>query len=154
MFFYRKENALSPELCKSFIDSFEASEDKRPGVSYGPDGTASTGAKKSTDITFHPQYRNHPVWGTLLGSLVDVLERGLRDYRDRHSLAFSNLDPLQISSLFNLQRYDPGEGFYGWHCERATNRCNTRYLVWILYLNTITDRGETEFYYQHHLQEK
>lgn len=152
MFIYRKENALSPQLCKSFIDTFEASNEKRPGVLYGPDGSSSTDSKKSTDITFDPRYLQHPNWGPLLGDLVSILEKGQRDYTDRHSLAFSKLDPLQISPLFNMQRYEPGEGFHGWHCERASNKYSSRTLVWAIYLNTVTDRGETEFYYQHHFE--
>jgi hypothetical protein len=83
---------------------------------------------------------------------VSILEKSQRDYIDRHSLAFSKLDPLQISPLFNMQRYEPGEGFHGWHCERASNKYSSRTLVWAIYLNTVTDRGETEFYYQHHFE--
>ena len=30
MFIYRKEGALSPELCNSFIETFEASDEKKP----------------------------------------------------------------------------------------------------------------------------
>lgn len=152
MFLYQKNNALSQPLCKAFIEAFEASDEKQPGVLYGPDGSSSVSGKKSTDITFDPRYLLDPVWGPLLSELVGILEKAQRDYLDRHSLAFSKLDPLQISPLFNMQRYEPGEGFYGWHCERATNRYSNRFLVWAVYLNTVTDRGETEFYYQHHFE--
>ena len=41
MFIYRKEGALSSELCNSFIETFEASDDKYPGVLYGPEGHSS-----------------------------------------------------------------------------------------------------------------
>lgn len=152
MFIYRKENALPPQLCKAFIETFEASDEKRPGVLYGPDGSSSTDSKKSTDITFDPRYLQHSTWGPLLTEVVGVIEKGQRDYIDRHSLAMSKIDPFQISPLFNMQKYEPGEGFYGWHCERASNKYGSRVLVWILYLNTVTDRGETEFHYQHHFE--
>jgi hypothetical protein len=152
MFIYRKENALSPQLCKDFINTFELSDDKQPGILYGANGNSSTDGKKSTDITFNPKYLQHNQWGSKLIQLVEVLEKGYRDYTDRHSLAFSNLDSLEISPLFNMQRYEPGEGFYGWHCERASNMFNDRFLVWMIYLNTVIDRGETEFYYQHHFE--
>jgi len=152
MFIYRKENALPPQLCKAFIETFEASDEKRPGVLYGPDGSSSTDSKKSTDITFDPRYLQHSTWGPLLTEVVGVIEKGQRDYIDRHSLAMSKMDPFQISPLFNMQKYEPGEGFYGWHCERASNKYGSRVLVWILYLNTVTDRGETEFHYQHHFE--
>ena len=32
MFVYSKERALSPELCDSFIEKFESSDEKRAGV--------------------------------------------------------------------------------------------------------------------------
>jgi hypothetical protein len=38
MFLYSKEGALSPELCNSFIETFEASDEKKPGVLYGANG--------------------------------------------------------------------------------------------------------------------
>jgi hypothetical protein len=64
----------------------------------------------------------------------------------------SKMDPCEISPLFNMQKYEPTEGFFGWHCERATIKYSRRLLVWAIYLNTVTDRGETEFYYQHHFE--
>lgn len=152
MFIYRRENALSSELCKAFIDAFETSDEKKPGVLYGPDGSSSNGDKKSTDITFDPRYLNHQVWGPLLDKLIQVLAKGQSDYSDRHSLALSKLDPFEISALFNLQRYEPGQGFHGWHCERASIPYSSRVLVWMIYLNTVKDRGETEFFYQHHFE--
>lgn len=152
MFIYRRENTLSSELCKAFIDTFEASDEKRPGVLYGPDGSSSTGDKKSTDITFDPGYLQHQIWGPLLEQLVVILQKNQSNYIDRHSLAFSKLDPFDISPLFNMQRYEPGQGFYGWHCERASIPYCNRVLVWMVYLNTVRDRGETEFYYQHHFE--
>lgn len=152
MFLYTKENALTSELCKAFIDTFELSDEKRPGILYGPDGSSSTDSKKSTDITFNPTYLKHPQWGSLLHTLVPVLQKGQLDYLNRHQLAMSKLDPFELSPLFNMQRYEPGEGFFGWHCERASLRYSSRVLVWIVYLNTVTDRGETEFHYQHHFE--
>jgi hypothetical protein len=152
MFLYRKKNALSSKLCKAFIKTFEASEEKRPGILYGSNGPSSIEGKKSTDITFNPTYLEHKNWGPLLNQLIPILQKGQSDYIDRHSLAFSKLDPFDISPLFNMQKYEPGEGFYNWHCERASLKYSNRILVWMVYLNTVTDRGETEFYYQHHFE--
>ena len=152
MFLYRKENALSSKLCKDFIDTFELSSEKYPGVLYGPDGVSSDSSKKSTDITFNPGYLKHENWGSLLQDLIPILEDGKYDYIDRHSIALSKVDPFELSSFFNLQRYQPGEGFFDWHCERASLKYSNRVLVWMIYLNTVTDKGETEFYYQQHLE--
>lgn len=50
----------------------------------------------------------------------------------------------------NIQYYAPKGGYYIWHNERA---CRdepfvSRHLVFMTYLNDVTDAGETEFYYQ------
>lgn len=152
MFLYSKEEALSPELCNLFINRFEASDEKRPGILYGPDGTSSTSSKKSTDITFNPRYLQHNIWGSMLSQLIPIIEKGKEDYILRHQLAMSKLDPFEMSPLFNMQKYEPSEAFFGYHCERASLQYSNRVLVWMIYLNTITDRGETEFYYQHHFE--
>jgi hypothetical protein len=152
MFLYTKENALTSELCNAFIDTFEISNEKKPGILYGPNGISSTGNKKSTDITFHPGYLQDTQWGPLLSQLIPIIQKGQQDYINRHQLAMSKVDAFDISPLFNMQRYEPEEGFYGWHCERASIEYSNRILVWMIYLNTITDRGETEFYYQHHFE--
>lgn len=153
MFLYKREGALSPELCRAFIETFEASNDKRPGLVYGPKGQGPDTGKKSTDITFNPGYLKNKDWGPLLQNLVDVLEKGKLDYVNRHKTAFDKLDPCQLSPQFNLQRYLPGEGFSSWHCERAGLKHSNRLLVWMVYLNDVTDRGETEFLYQHYFEE-
>jgi hypothetical protein len=151
-FIYSKKDVLSPELCNSFIETFETSDEKSPGVLYGPNGTSSTDSKKSTDITFHPGYLQHETWRDLLSQLVPIIQKGKEDYIIRHYLAMSKLDPFDMSPTFNMQRYEPNEGFYGYHCERASLKYGNRVLVWMVYLNTITDRGETEFYHQNHFE--
>lgn len=152
MFLYSKEKAISSELCKAFIDTFETSDLKRPGFLYSAGEYSSAGGKKSTDITFNPSHLQHPHWGPVLSEFIPIIEKGQADYMDRHALAMSKLDPLSISSEFNIQKYDPEEGFFEWHCERASIEYGNRFLVWMVYLNTVTDRGETEFYYQHHFE--
>lgn len=152
MFLYTKENALSSRLCRAFIDTFETSDLKHPGVLYGAGQFSSANGKKSTDITFNPSDLQHPQWGPLLSEFIPVIEKGQSDYMDRHSLALSKVDSFGISSEFNMQKYNPEEGFFDWHCERASIGYGNRILVWMVYLNTVTDRGETEFYYQHHFE--
>lgn len=152
MFLYTRENALSSRLCKAFIDAFEISDLKHPGLLYGAGEHSSTRGKKSTDITFNPSHLQHPQWGPLLSELIPVIEKGQFDYMDRHYTALSKVDTFSISSEFNMQKYNPEEGFSEWHCERGSINYNNRVLVWMIYLNTVLDRGETEFFYQHHFE--
>jgi hypothetical protein len=153
MFLYTKKNALSSELCNSFIQAFENSpQDQQSGVLYGPDGTSSSSGKQSTDISFNPEWLNKPIWGNLLNQLVSIINQSKLDYSLRFQTAFDKLDPIELGAVFNIQRYLPGEGFSTYHCERASLKHSNRVLVWMVYLNDVTDRGETEFYYQHHFE--
>lgn len=152
-FIYRKLDVLSPQACQDFINVFEASDLKRPGVLYGPEGLSAYEGKKSTDITFNPTFLDHQVWGPLLRQVVEILDRGKRDYKTRYQTAFDNLDDFNLDASINMQRYLPGEGFTSYHCERAGMSHSNRILVWMIYLNTVYDAGETEFYYQHHFEQ-
>jgi len=153
MFLYTRENALSPSVCRGLIDTFEQSDLKRPGVLYGEGQLGADERKKvSTDITFHPEMEKDPVWGELLQKVVSVVVKGVEDYKHRFDQAFSVLDGSMLAPLFNMQRYEPSEAFHGYHCERAGLKHSGRVLVWMIYLNTVTDRGETHFYYQNHFE--
>ena len=153
MFLYSKKNALSAELCNSFIQAFENSpQDQQSGVLYGPEGTSSSSGKNSTDISFTPDWLNKPIWGNLLNQLVPIINQNKSDYYLRFQTAFDKLDPIELGAVFNIQRYLPGEGFSSYHCERASLKHSNRVLVWMVYLNDVTDRGETEFFYQHHFE--
>lgn len=153
MFLYRKKRALSPEFCQNIINTFESSDLKQPGVLYGENGFDSEGSKKSTDISFHPGYLEDSTWGPLLKELIPIIEKGKADYMTRYWLGMERIDPFEINSFFNIQRYLPSEGFLGYHCERASLKHSNRILAWMIYLNDVTDAGETEFHYQHHFEE-
>ena len=153
MFLFTKPNALSKDLCRRFIETFESSEDKQsPGQIYKESSRAVPDVKKSTDISFTPNDLQDPKWGHLLHNLVPIVEGGLNDYIIRYEKGLTQTDPFRMSSVFNMQRYRPSEAFHGYHCERAGLKHSDRVLVWMVYLNDVTDRGETEFYYQRHFE--
>jgi hypothetical protein len=58
--------------------------------------------------------------------------------------------PWTATEPVNIQHYAPNEGFHSWHCERssAVPMYASRHLVFMTYLNTVSDQGETEWWYQ------
>ena len=58
----------------------------------------------------------------------------------------------QIQEGINLQYYPPGAGYPNLHCERASSTYPfvKRHLVFMTYLNTVTDEGGTHFHYQNY----
>jgi len=47
-----------------------------------------------------------------------------------------------------IQKTTPGKGYHLWHSENKSMRFRNRICVFSLYLNTVSDGGETEFLYQ------
>lgn len=58
--------------------------------------------------------------------------------------------PWMMTEPFNIQYYPAGGGFFTWHSERTTGSAPAvyRHLVFMTYLNTVEDGGETEFFHQ------
>ena len=71
---------------------------------------------------------------------------------DLYKEKYNHLDDLDEWAIqkpgVNFQRFYPNEGYKTWHCEVPCTESSQRVLVWMLYLNTLTDRGGTEFDYQ------
>jgi hypothetical protein len=86
----------------------------------------------------------------------EIVERYLTELQncvDEYCKKFNYCDsgaPWTIVEPFNIQHYKPGEGYKEWHTERSSGHFPfaSRHLVFMTYLNTVTDKGGTEFYHQ------
>lgn len=54
-----------------------------------------------------------------------------------------------IVKYIKIQRTLPGQGYHVWHAECHGRKDTDRILAFILYLNDVTQGGETEFLHQH-----
>lgn len=136
---------IDTEVCDKLIKIFESpssDKDKGPGTSgyeIKPD------RKKSTDLgIFWPEAikRNSTV-RDYLKNLAQVRDHYVHKYDDlTHGGYFVE------EHSFNIQKYAPNEGYFGWHCERDSYEDMQRCLVFMTYLNDVNDGGETEFKYQ------
>lgn len=153
MFLYTKPNALPKDICRNIIQTFEMSEERQQkGQVYTNNAEQNSNIKDSMDMSFIPEDLKDQKWGRLLSIIVDTVEKGVEDYKIRFKTGLTQVDPFRISQGFNIQRYRPSQAFHGYHCERAGIVHSERILVWMIYLNDVTDRGETEFYFQHHFE--
>ena len=133
--YYLKDVAL----CDEIINYHKNNEDKLVGktsIGYAPD------QKKSTDVIL--DYKSDTA-NKYLKELQVILDQYIIEYPFCNSYA-----PFSTVETINIQQYKPNEGYYAWHCERPNNVCpvRARHLVFMTYLNDITDNGETEFYHQ------
>ena len=137
---------IDKNLCDNLINFFEKDNTKTDGKTYG--GGSSTPkidkkVKDSTDLDI-AQYNQIPLIQNYLNNLGLVIEH----YKNKYVFSNENVLTWKISQSYNIQRYYPNQGFHKWHCERGNLHNGNRHLVFMTYLNDVTDGGETEWYYQ------
>tara|TARA_B100001996_G_scaffold10894_1_gene9143 strand:+ start:649 stop:1281 length:633 start_codon:yes stop_codon:yes gene_type:complete len=133
---------INPEVCDGLISFFNDSPNQRPGeIGRGVDEEF----KISTDVNVCPRNPDQRIQDYL-----DVLTNVCDLYCKKFEYATKMHSLWGLNTNFNVQKYNPGEGFYGWHSERTSIRDTVpyRHLVFMTYLNTVTDAGETEWYHQ------
>jgi hypothetical protein len=124
-------------ICDKVLEFYNSAENKNPGkVGKGIDLLV----KRSTDVSLvGPLYSEYDAF---LGNIVKL-------YVDKYPMV-NYYSPWKILEDINVQGYKPSEAFYSWHCERPRVHSPSvmRHMVFMTYLNDVTDGGETEFLHQ------
>ena len=68
-------------------------------------------------------------------------------YNERYGV-LQNVENHKMAQSIKIQKTLPSEGYHVWHCEHADLLSSRRLLLVMLYLNDISEGGETEFLYQ------
>lgn len=136
---------MDKEVCNNLIDWFENNPDRhKPGVT-GTINNITPEIKDSSDIAvFWPQdTKVHLPIHDYCSHMDDVLKL----YCDKWNV-LNQCGHFTMHPGFNIQKYNPTQGYHNWHCERADIDVSKRMLVFMTYLNDITEGGETAFLYQ------
>ena len=147
------ENVISPQTCKNLITLFEVNKDRQAkGVTSGGENPKH---KQDTEITIDYSFFGQKDWGPNLQEVISGLGTSLSEYKNKYSsqhgieyAGINAIDPWSLEKKFNFQRFLPGEGYKVWHCESPNVKYSQRVLVWMVYLNDVTDKGGTEFLHQ------
>ena len=128
------------KVCDNLILLFEKSLDKGPGkVGEG----ININKKLSTDLSIDP-LDDRPE----ITAYYEELNKVLENYKKKYKYSDQLHQPWGLIKPWNIQRYNPGEGFFALHCERSAPQTALRHLVFMTYLNDVTDKGQTEWYHQ------
>ena len=133
---------INEDVCDGLISFFEESDKKKPGsIGQG----VNEDFKISTDVTVIPRNPDSRIQD-YLKELANVC----KEYTLKYPWCSTNQDIWGLNTNFNIQKYKPSEGFFGWHTEKSTmsDLVGTRHLVFMTYLNTVNDGGETEWFHQ------
>ena len=165
------DNAVSPEVCKYFIDFFEK-EDKLGHTEKGRTGNKTN--KKviqctGINIKFNGvknEIYDLPEHLQMLSSCQDSIYKLFNNYIKSYDIVETLYTKLikNNKSVFKeeklwygemstgpiMYRYEPpDDGYHAWHQDWGSHPLsNGRMLVGTLYLNDVEEGGETEFLYQ------
>jgi hypothetical protein len=132
-------------LCDDIVACFNNEGiDKNPGFVY----TTGVGVNidKTKKDSVEASLDHYPY---LLVRYIEHLQKCIEVYTDKYEYA-KNYGVFRNTEEIKIQYYPPNGGFFVWHAERTSNLnpYGKRHLVFMTYLNDVTDGGETEFYYQ------
>ena len=136
---------IDPEVCDGVMDYYEQTPDKERGMVYAPDGSLiiKESSKKCTETGFYFNATD-----PRLSAYMDSLILCVDDYKRQYEALDHSVARWGWTEAINIQRYEPGEGYVKWHTERNCIMNHARLLVFMTYLNDVTDGGQTEWMYQ------
>jgi hypothetical protein len=128
-------------VCDALIEYFHTKPPLRGEYGLGNETIIDLDVKDSYDVRLEV--------GTLALNYFNNLQMVIDSYIEKYEE--SQKGPRWgIAESANIQHYLPGGGFKSWHFERSGNNIRelSRHLVFMTYLNDVTDSGGTEFKYQ------
>ena len=133
------DDALSHYQCQEIIKHFDKQDLIRG--SLGPNHILDLRRKSSWEVKGGNFFND----GSPIGFYIyHSLEKYLAKYISIHPQTNAISSKWGIDEEYNLQKYDPGEGYIVSHCENDSGD-NPRILAWMFYLNSIKDQGGTHF---------
>ena len=136
-------------LCDSLLKMFDDAHDR--GLTFagqsGAMGQARPEIKASTDFWLNdcdklgpPEKYRWPEYQAELNGFIDL-------YLDKYKF-FEYGGMFTSRHLPQIQHYKPGEGYHKWHIDGAQMNSCDRAMVYMTYLNDVTEGGGTMFYHQ------
>lgn len=127
------DNALTKKECEMIINRFETKDSHRQkGVNSEIEGTGEN-LKLCKQISFDCRNGDDAFYHRMVSIAI---ERKFHLYRKKNPFLEygSNTSKFHLTSVYNLQKYSEGEGYFPLHCEHGSLG-PYRMLVWMIYLN-------------------
>ena len=146
-FIFIDDEEVNDEICDNLIDYFHNENEfkKTRGSIIDDNGQSvvSTEFKNSVDMSISSYTTSKKIYSYLV-KLNEVVKK----YVEKFPFIVGS-NPWSLSKVFNIQHYPIGGGYGVWHTERnsANKACVYRNLVWMTFLNDVSDGG-TEWFHQ------
>jgi hypothetical protein len=128
-------------VCDALIEYFHTKTPER--------GVVNTDKGPIIDLDVRDSYDVPLDVGVLAVNYFNNLQTVIDSYVEKYVYS-QMVTRWGLDELANIQHYLPGGGYKKWHYERSGRSIKhlTRHLVFMTYLNDVTDAGGTEFMYQ------
>ncbi len=139
-----EDGAIPHNLCDQITAGFEGSPGVVAGRVVDQDGAhvVNKKVKISADLDFSKEAGKDSEIDRSLFGLVNLAFQ-------RYVEQFGVLKAFSIYDTgYFLTRYEKGQGFYDWHIDAGNDATINRLFSCLIYLNTVEEGGETEFFYQ------
>ena len=134
---------MNGKICDDIIKSYKDNSIRaKEGKVY--DDQQNSIVEKKTKESFDLHFEASMLFSPYR-EYLDELQKALNLYHDKYAM-LSEIQRFTIKEFIYIQKYPPGGGFKKWHFEEPGHlkRC----LVFMTFLNDLTDEGGTEFLYQ------
>jgi hypothetical protein len=140
------DNVFTKEECDNLINYYETLDSLNYTVNHKAYSRGNTSFRKDETVFMcEPREIQLPSTQTQLTLFKQKFFPCYENYTDEFGQLLSHGKHGIIS--IRLQKTPPGGGFHDWHCENSNFQNCQRVVVFMLYLNDITEGGETEFLY-------
>ena len=135
---------LSQQECDAVIDYFESNKERHFGGTVG--GRQIHDSKRKIDTELVVDLREL-IEDKKLEPVAKALCNACEEYCQTYPF-LGKIYGWKVDSSFKIQRYNPNEAYFVEHCENdgSTDGIMERRLIALMvYLNTVTDGGQTHF---------
>jgi hypothetical protein len=144
-----ENNAISAQECLEIINFFESNK------KYHSLGNISSNTPKNIEsIDFSVKRsidfcRKFDMYDIPEKIIIKCFKYNMPNYEKKFN-SLEKLEKWQLCNNYNIRKYEPNMDFYKEHCEvhGITGHAAKRMLTWMIYLNDVTEGGETYFRYQ------
>ena len=131
-FIERYPKLISSSDCERIINKFEGCPNKAPYFDREKKDCSQIGL-------------NFDKFDIVSNLIQEPLRRSIFKYYEKYN-SYDVITANKITSDYNIQKYDPGQAYHRTHCENGGLEISkNRILAWMIYLNDVTDGGQTYF---------
>jgi len=134
------DKVTSPKMCKKIINFFEDNKNLHIRGRYSLNGQIVRDPSVKDSMDLYMEFNVDAIPNIIIAKVLNA-------YTSLYIDTFTSteiVDEFSVDMGYNLQRYNPGQGYHLLHCENSSRGVD-RVLAWTLYLNTVTDNGGTYY---------